>query len=211
MLSYTGTLALPGAAGERATGARSTVVARCRQSVTYGPPSTAADARVCDVVVDLVGAVEIDGTVPPTEGSERLTAERVRLLLRHVQAPVKPTTAASAVAPSRAPTAGLVAVAFFASGDDVRISGPVVAGRAHEMKAFGLDQPDGWKTWASPNVPAAEMEAAGLYTIASRFGARALAVLMVSDSLVTHESLSAAERQTGFADMVHAALDAAIE
>ncbi|MBK6535438.1 MAG: purine-nucleoside phosphorylase [Deltaproteobacteria bacterium] len=76
---------------------------------------------------------------------------------------------------------------------------------------YDVDQPDGWKTWASHNVLAAEMEAAGLYTIASRFGARALAVLMVSDSLVTHESLSAAERQTGFADMVHAALDAAIE
>lgn len=63
VLSYAGVLTLPGG-----TGTRGTVVARCRQGVTYGPPVAAADARICDVVVDLVGAVEIDGTVPPHRG-----------------------------------------------------------------------------------------------------------------------------------------------
>ncbi len=75
---------------------------------------------------------------------------------------------------------------------------------------YDVDQPDGGKRWATYNVLAVEMEAAGLYAIASRLGVRALTVLMVSDSLVTHESLGSAERQTGFADMVSAALDAAV-
>jgi hypothetical protein len=134
-------LTLPGG-----TGTRGTVVARCRQGVTYGPPVAAADARICDVVVDLVGAVEIDGTVPPTEGSQRLTAERVRLMLRHAPAPGrKAPTAPGAVAPTRGPANDLMAVAFLATGDDVRISGPVVSGRAREMKALDLDRPDRWR------------------------------------------------------------------
>ena len=141
VLSYAGLLTLPGGSGTRGT-----VVARCRQGVTYGPPVTAADARLCDVVVDLVGAVEIDGTVPPAEGSQRLTAERVRLLLRQAPAPArKAPTVAGAPTPTRGPAGDLVAVAFLATGDDVRISGPVVSGRAHEMKAYDLDQPDGWR------------------------------------------------------------------
>ena len=75
---------------------------------------------------------------------------------------------------------------------------------------YDVDEPDGWKLWARYGVLAVEMEAAGLYTAAARHGVRALTALMVSDSLVTHESLSPAERQSGFAEMVTAALDAAL-
>jgi purine-nucleoside phosphorylase len=53
------------------------------------------------------------------------------------------------------------------------------------------------------------MEAAELYTIAARHGARALAILTMSDHLVTHEALTSAERETGFAAMVEVALEAA--
>lgn len=58
-------------------------------------------------------------------------------------------------------------------------------------------------------VLAVEMEAAELYTVAARHGARALAVLTISDHLLRAEALSAAERQTGFAAMVEVALQAA--
>jgi purine-nucleoside phosphorylase len=75
---------------------------------------------------------------------------------------------------------------------------------------YDADDPESWKLWARYGVLVAEMEAAGLYTLASRHGVRALAVLMVSDSLVTHETMSPAERQSGFAEMVTAALDAAV-
>ncbi len=58
-------------------------------------------------------------------------------------------------------------------------------------------------------VLAVEMEAAELYTLAARHGARALAVLTVSDHLLTEEALPPEDRQSGFADMVEIALEAA--
>lgn len=54
-----------------------------------------------------------------------------------------------------------------------------------------------------------EMEAAELYTVAARHGARALAVLTVSDHLLTGEKLDPADRQTSFGEMVEIALHAA--
>lgn len=86
----------------------------------------------------------------------------------------------------------------------------VHVGNVLSTDTFYDEEPDAWKLWARYNVLALEMEAAGLYTLAARHGARALAVLMVSDSLVTHQKLSPEERQTGFVDMVTSALDAAI-
>lgn len=58
-------------------------------------------------------------------------------------------------------------------------------------------------------VLAVEMEAAELYTLAARYGVRALAVLTISDHLITKEELPAADRQSSFADMVEIALEAA--
>lgn len=55
-----------------------------------------------------------------------------------------------------------------------------------------------------------EMEAAALYTLAARFGVRALAVCTMTDSLVTGEAMSAADRQSSLKDMVTLALDVAI-
>ncbi|WP_373356100.1 purine-nucleoside phosphorylase [Pseudoroseicyclus sp. CXY001] len=60
-------------------------------------------------------------------------------------------------------------------------------------------------------VLAVEMEAAELYTLAARHGARALAVLTVSDHLQTHESLPAKDREQSFGDMVEIALEAAFD
>jgi len=56
-------------------------------------------------------------------------------------------------------------------------------------------------------VLAVEMEAAGLYGLASERGAAALAVCSVSDGLVTGGELSPAERETSLADMVAIVLD----
>ena len=47
-----------------------------------------------------------------------------------------------------------------------------------------------------------EMEAAELYSVAARFGCRALAVLTVSDHLQTGEALPADQRERSFGDMV---------
>jgi len=58
-------------------------------------------------------------------------------------------------------------------------------------------------------VEGIEMEASGLYTIAARYGRRALAICTVSDLIRTHEKTSAEERETGFQAMVEVALEAA--
>jgi purine-nucleoside phosphorylase len=69
------------------------------------------------------------------------------------------------------------------------------------------EDPDGWKLWAKYGVLAAEMETAELYTVAARKQVQALSVLTVSDSLVTHQHLSAPEREKSFTDMIKIALE----
>ena len=56
---------------------------------------------------------------------------------------------------------------------------------------------------------AVEMEAAELYTLAARHSARALAVLTISDHMLTHEALPAEDRERSFGAMVEIALEAA--
>jgi purine-nucleoside phosphorylase len=58
-------------------------------------------------------------------------------------------------------------------------------------------------------VLAVEMEAAELYTIAARYERRALAILTVSDHLITHEALPSKDRERSFGEMVEIALEAA--
>ena len=55
------------------------------------------------------------------------------------------------------------------------------------------------------------MEAAALYAVAAEYGGRALAVLTVSDHLLDHSGdMSAAERETRFADSLRLAVAAAL-
>ena len=64
--------------------------------------------------------------------------------------------------------------------------------------------------WAQYGVLAVEMEAAALYTLAAKFGRQALAILTVSDHILTGEATTSEERQLTFNDMIEVALDAAI-
>ena len=59
-------------------------------------------------------------------------------------------------------------------------------------------------------VLALEMESAALFTISQKFDARALAILTVSDHVLTGEATSSEERQTTFNEMIEVALDAAL-
>ena len=54
-----------------------------------------------------------------------------------------------------------------------------------------------------------EMEAAELYILAARYQRRALAVLTISDHILTHEALPADQRERSFGAMVEVALHAA--
>ena len=57
---------------------------------------------------------------------------------------------------------------------------------------------------------AVEMEAAELYTLAAKYKRQALAVLTISDNIVTQEQTSAEERQNTFKTMMEIALEAII-
>ena len=56
-----------------------------------------------------------------------------------------------------------------------------------------------------------EMESSGLFAVAQKVKKQALTILTASDSLVTHDEMSAAERVTKFGDMVKIALEVAVK
>ena len=56
-----------------------------------------------------------------------------------------------------------------------------------------------------------EMEAAVLYTLAARFGVKALAICTMTDCLITHQEIDADARQSSLTEMVELALDVAVE
>jgi purine-nucleoside phosphorylase len=87
----------------------------------------------------------------------------------------------------------------------------VHVGQVFSGDLFYNDRPDLVSRTAEYGVLGIEMEAAALYTLAAKFGRRALGIMTVSDHLITKEETSAAERQTTFSEMITIALDAAIE
>jgi purine-nucleoside phosphorylase, family 1 (deoD) len=83
-------------------------------------------------------------------------------------------------------------------------------GNVFSTDTFYNDNPEEWKKWARFGCLAVEMEAAALYTLAAKHNVDALALLTVSDSLVTSEETSAEERQNTFTRMIEVALETAI-
>ncbi|MGX9356586.1 purine-nucleoside phosphorylase [Roseobacteraceae bacterium S113] len=82
-------------------------------------------------------------------------------------------------------------------------------GGIYSSDVFYDERPDLNAEMTRHGILAVEMEAAELYTVAARLNARALAVLTVSDHLLTHEALPAEDRERSFGDMVEIALRAA--
>ena len=82
--------------------------------------------------------------------------------------------------------------------------GPILA-----ADAFYTDRPDLYDRLAEYGVLAVEMETAALYTIAARFGVRALTLLTVSDHIKTGEHMPAEDRERTFRSMAEIALDTA--
>ncbi|MDR2019536.1 MAG: purine-nucleoside phosphorylase [Treponema sp.] len=75
---------------------------------------------------------------------------------------------------------------------------------------FYTEDPEEWKLWAKFGCLAVEMESAELYTLAAKYGREALTILTISDSMVTHETTTAEERQTAFTRMMEVALETAV-
>ncbi|MEA1916955.1 MAG: purine-nucleoside phosphorylase [Campylobacterota bacterium] len=61
------------------------------------------------------------------------------------------------------------------------------------------------------NILGVEMEAAGLYGVASEYGANALTILTVSDHIRTGEATTSEQRQTTFNEMLHIALESVVD
>lgn len=84
---------------------------------------------------------------------------------------------------------------------------PVKIGNILTTDMFYHDDPDYWRLWASYGVLAVEMETAALYTLSAKYQVKALSILTVSDSLVTGEKTSSAEREMTFNEMAELALN----
>ena len=87
---------------------------------------------------------------------------------------------------------------------------PYVVGNVLSSDVF-YDENANWKKWAEMGSLAAEMESYALYCNSVRGGAKALAIFTVSDSMVSHQEMSAEERQTGFTNMMEVALEVAAQ
>ncbi len=107
-----------------------------------------------------------------------------------------------------APTADwslLSAAAAAAGSRDVGVH----VGGIYSSDVFYDERPDLNEQMTRHGILGVEMEAAELYTLAARYNRRALAVLTVSDHLITGEALPAEDRERSFGDMVEIALEAA--
>jgi purine-nucleoside phosphorylase len=104
-----------------------------------------------------------------------------------------------------APTAdfGLLREAYDVArgmGINVRV-GNVLSG-----DSFYGNDPAIRQTWIDHGVLAVEMEAAALYTLAARFGVRALAIMTVSDASAIGERMTSEQRETTLRQMIEVAL-----
>lgn len=91
------------------------------------------------------------------------------------------------------------------SGIDVRV------GNIFTSDLFYSPDSTLMSTLEKMGVLAVDMEAAGLYGVASEFGAKALTVLTVSDHITRGEATTSDERQTTFNDMIRLTLDATLD
>ncbi len=118
------------------------------------------------------------------------------------------------------PSSGIFKELNFAPCADYQLlEGAVAAARAkgtnthvggiYSSDVFYDERPDLNEQMVRHGILGVEMEAAELYNLAARYGVRGLAVLTVSDHLLTGEALPSEDREKSFGDMVEIALEAA--
>jgi purine-nucleoside phosphorylase len=91
-----------------------------------------------------------------------------------------------------------------AEADEMEIANHV--GNILTSDTFYSDDEDINDKWRKMGVLAVEMETAALYINAARYGAKALAILTVSDNIMTKQQISAGEREKSFVNMMNIAL-----
>ena len=90
-----------------------------------------------------------------------------------------------------------------------KTTSPLHVGGIYSSDVFYDERPDLNQQMIRHGILAVEMEAAELYNLAARHDVRALAVLTVSDHLITGDALPAGQREQSFGNMVEIALQAA--
>ncbi len=93
-----------------------------------------------------------------------------------------------------------------ASGTDAAVH----VGLIFSSDSFYSPRPELTARMVEYGVLAVEMEASALYTLAAKYGRRALAICTVSDHIVTGEETTSQEREQTFGDMVEIALTAGL-
>ena len=101
---------------------------------------------------------------------------------------------------------GLLSAAYLAA---VKRGARVHVGGIYSSDTFYPERSDHPEQLTRHGVLAVEMEAAELYILAARYGVRALAVLTISDHIVTGEALPSEDRERSFGEMIEIALEAA--
>ena len=87
-------------------------------------------------------------------------------------------------------------------------------GRVGLIKSSDIFYPEnipGAENWAKYGVLGVEMEGAALYTLAAKYGVRALTIATVTDGPFIETDLTAEEREKSLGDMLTLALDSIIE
>lgn len=83
----------------------------------------------------------------------------------------------------------------------------VKVGNIFSADLFYTPDPEMFDVMEKMDILGVEMEAAGLYGVATEYGANALCVLTVSDHIRTGEQTTAQERETSFNEMISLTLE----
>jgi len=83
-------------------------------------------------------------------------------------------------------------------------------GNVFSADLFYTPEPEMFDVMTKYNILGVEMEAAGIYALATELGAEALAICTVSDDIRGGTALTVAERQSTFDEMLQLALDTAL-
>ena len=88
---------------------------------------------------------------------------------------------------------------------------PVNFGLLFSSDLFYAERPTNWDLWSKYGVLAVEMEAVALYTLAAKYHARGLAMVSVSDHVISGEQIPPEERQKGSEQMIRLALETLLD
>ncbi len=79
-------------------------------------------------------------------------------------------------------------------------------GPIFSTNTFYDNVPNRWDIWKKHGILGVEMETQILFTLAKRFGVKALSILTVSDNIITGEASSIQDREQSYTDMMKIAL-----